>query len=298
MKDIKFYAPKYWPTWLGIFVFYLFCKLPYALGMALSGWLGYRILKRNRKENIIRKNIELCFPELSSDDREVIVNKTMQSFGMSLYEMGMAWWASDKKFFSRTQIRGLEHYQNAVAKDKGVLVLAQHFYSLEIAGRLFSRIGRFSIMQQIIKNKLLDAFRKRKTTRFNDSFPVSARTMFKKIKQKKSIIYFPDLNYMQEQGRVFAPFFSISAATTSSISVFVKYSGMPVVPVTIYRESGCYVVEFLPEVENLTAGDAVEDAAIINKVVEERVRLHPEQYMWHLKRFKTRPQGEPDLYNV
>ncbi|MCH9643420.1 MAG: hypothetical protein K0U29_08620 [Gammaproteobacteria bacterium] len=295
---IRFYAPKYWLTWLGIFLFYCFCKLPYSVAVHVSGWLGYHILKGSRKEKVIQKNIQLCFPELDLADQEAIVEKTMWSFGMSLYEMGLAWWASDHRFFSRTEIRGVEHYKNAAAQNKGVLVLAQHFYPLEVAGRLFSRVARFSIMQQIVKNELFGEFRKKKTIRFNDSFPVSARAMFKMIKQKRSIVYFPDLNHKQEKGHVFAPFFEIPAATTSATSVFLKRSDMPVVPVTIYREQGQYILEFMPAIENFPTGDATQDAAVINKVIEELVRQHPDQYMWHLKRFKTRPMGEPDLYNI
>jgi KDO2-lipid IV(A) lauroyltransferase len=31
-------------------------------------------------------------------------------------------------------------------------------------------------------------------------------------------------------------------------------------------------------------------------VVEHLIRQQPEQYLWVHRRFKTRPEGEPDLY--
>jgi len=34
----------------------------------------------------------------------------------------------------------------------------------------------------------------------------------------------------------------------------------------------------------------------MNSFIEEQVRLHPAQYFWVHKRFKTRPPGEAPLY--
>ncbi len=38
------------------------------------------------------------------------------------------------------------------------------------------------------------------------------------------------------------------------------------------------------------------DAARMNKEIEKWVREMPEQYMWSYRRFKTRPNNEPSLY--
>jgi KDO2-lipid IV(A) lauroyltransferase len=34
----------------------------------------------------------------------------------------------------------------------------------------------------------------------------------------------------------------------------------------------------------------------MNEFIEERVRENPAEYFWTHKRFKTRPNGEPSLY--
>ena len=65
------WAPKYWPSWLGIGLLRLLCLLPFRwqIGLGKSiGRLAHRIGAERRA--IARRNIELCFPELSAEQRK------------------------------------------------------------------------------------------------------------------------------------------------------------------------------------------------------------------------------------
>ncbi|MCZ6579883.1 MAG: lipid A biosynthesis lauroyl acyltransferase, partial [Gammaproteobacteria bacterium] len=43
--------------------------------------------------------------------------------------------------------------------------------------------------------------------------------------------------------------------------------------------------------------DDTRDAELINKAIEDAIRVHPEQYLWVHRRFKTRPNSDdPDFY--
>ena len=61
-----FWAPRYWPTWFGMSVLRLVCALPHALSMGIGRLIG-RITHAaaGSRRAIVRRNIELCFPELS-----------------------------------------------------------------------------------------------------------------------------------------------------------------------------------------------------------------------------------------
>ncbi|MEL7400982.1 MAG: lipid A biosynthesis lauroyl acyltransferase, partial [Pseudomonadota bacterium] len=56
-------------------------------------------------------------------------------------------------------------------------------------------------------------------------------------------------------------------------------------------------VEFHPPLEDFPSDDVVADCTLTNKIVEDFVREHPDDYLWHHRRFKTRPPGEPPLYD-
>ena len=61
-----FLHPRYWLTWFGVGVLWLLVQLPYPVLCFLgtrTGTLARPFLKR--RESIARKNLELCFPNLS-----------------------------------------------------------------------------------------------------------------------------------------------------------------------------------------------------------------------------------------
>ena len=66
--------PRYWLLWLGIGFLWLLVQLPYPviyrLGTAL-GRLAMRVMKSRAR--IARRNLELCFPEMSAADREALL---------------------------------------------------------------------------------------------------------------------------------------------------------------------------------------------------------------------------------
>ena len=56
------------------------------------------------------------------------------------------------------------------------------------------------------------------------------------------------------------------------------------------------ILTILPPIENIPSGDDLEDTARINQFVERCIQIYPDQYLWAHRRFKTRPEGEEDLY--
>jgi len=96
---------------------------------------------------------------------------------------------------------------------------------------------------------------------------------------------------------VFAPFFGVNAATITGTAKIAQLGKAAVVPLAHFRdENGHYHIIIKPALENYPSGDDVADAARINRIIEDAVRGHPEQYLWVHRRFKTRPPGEPSLY--
>ena len=66
------------------------------------------------------------------------------------------------------------------------------------------------------------------------------------------------------------------------------------------RTRGKHVLEFQPPVELIRTGDRDADVRAnttrFNGVIENFVRRYPDQWLWIHKRWKTRPEGEEELY--
>ena len=122
------------------------------------------------------------------------------------------------------------------------------------------------------------------------------RQLVRLLKQGEVIWYAPDQDYGRKHA-VYAPFFDHPAATITATTRLVRMSGAAVVPCAHYRlPDGRYEVEFGPALDPFPLGDEEQDAALINRVIEQYVRKAPEQYLWVHRRFKHQPEGKPSPY--
>ncbi|OJA00697.1 lipid A biosynthesis acyltransferase [Rickettsiella grylli] len=291
--------PRYWSTWLGLGLLYLFTKLPYSFQLKLGKHLGhiaYYGLKRFR--HIGKTNLKLCFPHLSHKEQTHLLKKQFQSLGMGIVESAMAWWMPDHRLHSLIHVQGLEHLQTAMARKKGVLILSGHFTSLDICGRLFSNIFPMHVVYREQKNQIIDRLLKQHR-QFKWMQPIhrhAIRQIIKTLKQNKAIWYAADQDYGPRHS-LFPPFFNIPAATISTPSRYARRTGASVVTLFYYRlpNGNGYQIIIGPILENFGCND-YNDTLCFNRLLEDAIRAHPEQYLWIHRRFKTRPQHEPYPY--
>ncbi|MDX1516423.1 MAG: lipid A biosynthesis acyltransferase, partial [Woeseiaceae bacterium] len=133
----SFWTPRYWPAWLGIAILRLICLLPHRLSLGIGRLIG-RLAHRfaGSRRDIVRRNLELCFPDLSADDLDDLVRRHFEALGMSVIEMGLGRWATDDFHRRHATLEGREHLEAAVASGRGIILLSAHFTTLEIMGRV------------------------------------------------------------------------------------------------------------------------------------------------------------------
>ncbi|MGD9153263.1 MAG: LpxL/LpxP family Kdo(2)-lipid IV(A) lauroyl/palmitoleoyl acyltransferase [Gammaproteobacteria bacterium] len=294
--------PKNWPIFIGYSLICLLTLLPYPILMKLGTLLGkaaYYILRKNRK--IIEINIKLCFPNLNKSERQKLVKTNMISYGKAIFETALALFAPDKKITNLYTISGLENVFDALDKKHGVILLCGHFTTIELTGRMLGmndREKRTCVVYRKSKNNLINHIitkhRKKYCAKLLSNKKISES--LRALKNNCILFYAPDEN--RRNSMVFAPFFGVPAATTTATSRIAKISGAEIVPYFTYRktdDSG-YVINILPAFKNFPSENTLADANRINQFIENAVKQHPDQYMWILKRFRTRPPGEPEIY--
>lgn len=294
--------PRYWLTWIGLGIWWLVIQLPRSWQLALARKLGGLAMKRaKRRRHIVARNIALCFPELSPEEQARMVRTNMDSTMMALFETGMGWFWPKWRLRKLYTIEGLEHLEQAKAEGQGVVLLAMHFTHLDLGAKLLSMQYSIDGLYRPHKNPVYDWVQRRGRERHvQGGFTIprnDIRTMVRRLRAGRAVWFAPDQNYTH-QYHVFVPFFGIQAATITSTAQLARLGKAKVIPFTHYRraDNSGYDVKIYPPLENFPQGDEHQDAARINEFIEARVRECPEQYMWVHRRFKTRPEGEPDLY--
>ncbi len=85
----------------------------------------------------MHRNLELCFPEMSEQERRKMVVKNFESVGMGLMETGKAWFWPDRRIARWTEVIGMEHIRDVQAQKRGILLVGIHFLTLELGARQF-----------------------------------------------------------------------------------------------------------------------------------------------------------------
>ena len=297
----RFLAPRYWPVWLALGIVRLLVALPFAAQLRAGqfiGRLGYLLAGQRRR--IAARNLELAFPDLDRGERRKLLMRHFDSLGMSAIETGMCWWADERRLEGLCEVRGLEHVQAALAGGRGAIMLTGHFTTLDLGGRFLTQRAPVSAMYRPHRNPLFEEIMRRGRERSaKHAFSkTDVRAMIRGLRTNHLIWYAPDQAHKRGKYSAVVPFFGVPAPTNTATSVFARLGDAPVVPFFPVRLPGKagYRLDILPPLEDFPGDDPVSDAARINRLLEERIRLCPEQYLWVHRRFKPAGPDGADHY--
>jgi KDO2-lipid IV(A) lauroyltransferase len=298
---MAFLLPNYWLTWLGIFILYSISWLPYKWQMVLGKVFG-KILKKAAKKRylIAKRNIELCFPDYTDEQREQLLQANLDNAGMAILETGMGWWWPEWRVKRKAEFEGYEHIEAILAKGKGVLAYAIHNMDLEFACRVISSRCPGVVFYRKHNNRLMEYVQYYGRNRSN-KYMVDKRNvkgLLQALKNGELCIYLPDQDYGRNRSELTAFFAVPETATTTGSLLFAKQKNCETVFLVSIRTPTGYKTKVLPGLENFPSGDDKYDVTRINQMVEKLVSIAPEQYLWMHKRFKTRPnEDDPSLYD-
>ncbi len=295
-----YYSPKTWPTWLGLGVLRLVTLLPHGLALAIGRVIGRLAhAASSSRRAVVRRNIELCFPELTPEARDTLVLEHFKALGMSVIELGLGRWAGDRHLARITDITGVEHLNTALEKGQGVILLAAHFTTLEVSGRVLAlntkpfdavyRKNRSDFITEVLRSG-----RERSAARTIEKRDIKA--MVRSLRGGRAVWYAPDQSYNRKGSEVIE-FFGVPAMHTTATSTLARLGKAAVVPFfPRRRKNGRYELLLLPPFDDFPSDDPVADTRRYLEVLESHVRTCPEQYFWIHRKFKDLPGSYPDYY--
>ena len=260
-------APRHGLTWLGIGLYWLLSYSPWQVRTRLGHWAGDLVYRLNARR-------------------------------------GMLWWRSGARLDRMVSIEGLEHLQQCQAAGRPAILLTGHSVALDFGAAAITR--RFATVGLIkpLRNPVIEWLMSRGRIRFKGRLYLrqdGLRPVIRALRQGRAFYYLPDedLTHVKGSDWIFAPFFGVPAATITALGKLARLSGAAVIPcMTWYLpEEGRYRVSLSAPLKMFPSGDVEADTARMNAEIERMVRRHPEQYMWSLRLFKTRPGNAPSPYS-
>jgi KDO2-lipid IV(A) lauroyltransferase len=273
-----------------------------AAGIGLV-WLVYLLHVRLRQVGM--RNLSLAFPEKTETERVRILRGEFASLGRQLAEVCHFPKYTRENVEQVVVYDGLENYEQAHARGKGVLFLTAHFGGWELSAFTHSLHGHWMhVVSRAMDNVYLDRLiRQYRTMHGNQTVDKDdfVRGLLAAMKAGEVVGILMDTNMTPPQG-IFVDFFGIPACTASGLARIALRTDATVVPTfTIWdAELGKYRLRFDPAVELVRTAELEADIKAntqrFTSIIEEYVRKYPEQWLWVHRRWKTRPPGEKGLY--
>ena len=256
----------------------------------------------NDLSRVARKNIDLCFPELTENQRKELVRESLMQTGMAFVECGAMWlWPSERVLKKVRKVSGQDLVETAIKKGNGVIFIGPHLGAWEVVGLYSAKRWPLTSLYRPPKlsgfNQIIRRGRTRTGSKLVSTDVAGVRTLRKALSDGGVAVILPDQDPGKGAGE-FAPFFGIQANTMTLLSRLAAKSGATVLTAYVERlpKGEGYNIHVSPTPECLAEKDSAIAVACLNAVIEKCVRELPAQYQWAYRRFKNRPEGGRKLY--
>jgi lipid A biosynthesis lauroyl/palmitoleoyl acyltransferase len=298
MLNTEFIHPKFISTWILILLMRIAVFIPFK-GQVLIGKAAGRLLHpfMHKLRSTAYSNISHCFPDKKQTQVNILVKRHFEAIGVSFFETANAYYGSDHKIRKLLSISNEQFFKDALKQEGGIILLCSHFMPLMLGSRALLLSHTIANIYRPQNNKLFDQIMVKGYKR-NGAVMIKStdtRSIIKAINNSLPIWYAPDQD-LGKQNSVFAPLFGIQTATATSTARLAKNNNTRVIPYSFIRTKNGYLMSFEKPISNYPSNDPIEDATVVNRILEKQISKSPEQYLWIHRRFKTRPNDEKNFY--
>ncbi len=293
---------KNFSNYSGVALLRLLALLPYKTLVSLGYGLGFLAAHipsdRNR---VVQKNLELCFPELGTQEIDQLRKQHWRLLGRSLVEKSIIWLGSKKQLSCMIEVQS----EVDLADKKPRILVNMHFVGIE-GSIILSALakdkgwprtsGFFQRMKSPFFNRRIIEWRNRFGGNSIDR-QGNSLAIIREIRQGNFIIIAPDID-LGTKDSVFVPFFNIPTNTITAVSRLAKITGAEVCMMitALKKNEAGYICSISKPLENFPTENPQLDTARLNQIFEQEIRLRPAEYYWVHKRFKNRPFNEASPY--
>jgi len=255
-----------------------------------------------RHARLVLTNLRLALgKERSEEDLQAIALQSYRYGGRSLLEFLRMPYMTKEQIEAKVTLVNTKYLDEALARGKGCILLTAHYGNWELVGARLAAAGY--PMNVIARSQrdpkvtdLLTGVREKVGMRVIDR-DQGAKGALRALRRNGIVAILLDQN--AGTNGVFVDFFGLPAATATGPAALARATGAAVAPIFSRREpDNHHIGECLPLLElqftDDKASDDVRNTQRMVALIEEHIRLRPEQWFWMHKRWKTRPPDHPE----
>jgi len=260
-----------------------------AIGKGL-GWCAFWLPSSVKK--VAQYNIALCFPELTPEERCLLLRQAFMETFCTFFEWPALWlWPAAKRITLMKAVQGEDILFEALHEQRGVIIAMPHLGAWEAIkcyapshykGLVMYRPPRL----QELHSFMLQAREHEGSWRLVPANTAGVKAMFRTLKQGGIVIILPD--QVPHQQGVIAPFFGVPASTIDLVQRLSQKTGARILYQYIERlgVGRGFHLHFEAASPLLADADPLIAVQALNEGIEKCVRKIPAQYQWFYKRFK------------
>lgn len=267
--------------------------VPLAWGMHFMPWRGHAV---------IRKNLELCFPEFDEAEREPIYrHHLVETLRLVLESGAISYWSAERLKRHVPTVEGWEATRELIDSERGVIIVGAHFGNWEVLPLWLSIHRPLTALYKSPKRpeleRLITTTRSRFGSRMIPSGSPSMRKMLAALRDGEMIGILADQQPKQGEG-VFVDFFGRPALTMTLVNRLARRTGAAVVFISAERlpKGQGWALRLNPADERIADDDPKTALGVMHRWLEHEIRRNPAQYLWSYKRFSLQPDGQPSPY--
>jgi KDO2-lipid IV(A) lauroyltransferase len=269
-------------------LFRLLSALPLPVLHVLGSWLGWLVYglspsyRRRLRANLAQAGFSAHLHEAVSEAGKAIV------------ELPFIWCARQERINAVARMDNMELVTATLARGQGIVFLTPHLGCFEVTAQQVSLHTPITVMYRPPRKSalkpLVEGARARGKMALAPATLAGVRMLAKTLRRGEPIGILPD-QVPQEGEGVWAPFFGRPAYTMTLPAKMAQLGAAPIILTYAERLKGGrgYVIRFTPFVGDLS-GSAAEQAAAINRAMEQLIARAPAQYFWSYNRYKQ-PDG-------
>jgi len=278
-----------------------FALLPPKISATMGERLGiflYLLLSKWRRKGIqtvasFMPYLSLHSPAASNSSPEAIIRQVFINTGILIAELSRLYVGNGKALINAVEFRGLENYDAAHRKGRGIIGITAHCGNWELMALAMGLCTTpIAVVARSMKKDYFSRILEKLRTRYGNKVIYrdnGVKDMLLFLKGGGLIGILPDQVVRPPHG-ILVDFFGRPCWTTVMPVKMALKTGSPILPFFIHRENGRNIITIQPELELLTEGseqERIQDGTVkMNQALEQHILQYPTQWNWLYRRWK------------